>query len=67
MLKVPATSYHVHACLPNAVHMLAITLTDVVQLSKHYRSASAEQSKTPLAVLCSLQRNMLKRCVSMQL
>ncbi len=67
MLKVPAKSLRVHACLPNTVHMLAITLTDVVQLSKHYQSASPEQSKNPLAILSSLQHNMLRRCVSMQL
>ena len=44
MLKVPATSLHVHACLPNTVHMLAISVTDAVQLSKRSQSASAEQS-----------------------
>lgn len=67
MLKVPAISLHVHACLPNTVHMLANTLTDAVQLSQHSQSASAEQSQNPIAILSCLPHVMLRRCVSMQL
>lgn len=49
--EVHTKAMHVHACLSNPVGILATLLTDIVQLSKHSHSASAEQSKNLLVTL----------------